>query len=63
MYVFAGTGATATLLITTAAKESGFGSLLTIGLAYALGIACKSLSCPSILGIRRNETLNIPYPL
>ena len=43
IYVFSGVGASATLLITTAAKQSGFGSLLTIGFAYALGISCESL--------------------
>ncbi|GAA5823546.1 hypothetical protein JCM5353_006300 [Sporobolomyces roseus] len=39
IYVFCGVGASATLLITTAAKLTGFGSLLTIGFAYALGIS------------------------
>lgn len=40
IYVFGGLGATATLLITTAAKEQGFGSLFNVALGYALSIAC-----------------------
>ncbi|TNY17268.1 aquaporin-like protein [Rhodotorula diobovata] len=38
-YVFSGVGATATFFVTSAAKEEGYGSLLTVGLAYAFGIA------------------------
>ncbi|GJN91312.1 hypothetical protein Rhopal_004331-T1 [Rhodotorula paludigena] len=39
IYVFGGLGATATLVITTAAKEQGFGSLFNVALGYALSIA------------------------
>ncbi|GAA5936349.1 hypothetical protein JCM3775_006474 [Rhodotorula graminis] len=38
-YVFAGIGASAAFLVTTAAQEPGYGSLLTIAFAYAFGIA------------------------
>ncbi|GAA5914039.1 hypothetical protein JCM5296_003839 [Sporobolomyces johnsonii] len=38
-YVFPGIGASAAFMVTSAAKETGYGSLLTIGLGYALGIA------------------------
>ncbi|BGP17094.1 hypothetical protein JCM10213v2_005103 [Rhodosporidiobolus nylandii] len=38
-YVYAGVGASTAFLVTTAAKVSGYGSLLTIALAYAMGIA------------------------
>lgn len=53
-YVFSGVGATATFFVTSAAKEEGYGSLLTVGLAYAFGIACAPLSpllapAPSVL--------------
>lgn len=42
MYVFPGLGASAAFLVTTVAKEAGFGQLLNIGIAYALGIVCAS---------------------
>ncbi|GAA5852223.1 hypothetical protein JCM9279_006938 [Rhodotorula babjevae] len=38
-YVFSGIGASAAFLVTTAANEPGYGSLLTIAFAYAFGIA------------------------
>ncbi|KAG8998602.1 hypothetical protein FRB94_001380 [Tulasnella sp. JGI-2019a] len=38
-YVYCGMGASAAFFVTTAAKETGFGSLFTIGWAYGLGIA------------------------
>jgi len=39
LYVYCGVGASAAFFVTTAAKETGFGSLFTIGFSYALGIA------------------------
>ncbi|KAG8857961.1 hypothetical protein FRB96_005452 [Tulasnella sp. 330] len=37
-YVYCGVGASAAFFVTSAAKQSGFGSLFTIGWSYALGI-------------------------
>ncbi|GAA6018737.1 hypothetical protein JCM11491_003430 [Sporobolomyces phaffii] len=63
IYVFAGVGASATLLITTAAKEAGFGSLLTIGFAYALGIAFAIVCCAGTSGGHLSPSFTIAFCL
>ncbi|GAA5910359.1 uncharacterized protein JCM6883_002979 [Sporobolomyces salmoneus] len=63
MYVFCGVGASATLLITTAAKETGFGSLLTIGFAYALGIAFAIVCCAGTSGGHLSPSFTIAFCL
>lgn len=55
MYVFPGLGASAAFLVTTVAKEPGFGALLNIGIAYALGIVC-ALCFPASLHSFRGLT-------
>lgn len=39
-----GIGATVAFYVSSAAKETGFGSLLTIGFAYGAGI-CLAITC------------------
>ncbi|GAA5994908.1 hypothetical protein JCM5350_006609 [Sporobolomyces pararoseus] len=63
IYCFAGIGASATLLITTAAKEAGFGSLLTIGFAYALGIAFAIVCCAGTSGGHLSPSFTIAFVL
>ncbi|GAA5948675.1 hypothetical protein JCM3765_004970 [Sporobolomyces pararoseus] len=63
VYVMLGTGATATLLITTAAKEAGFGSLFTIGFAYALGIAFAIVTCAGTSGGHLSPSFTVAFVL
>ncbi|GAA5929146.1 uncharacterized protein JCM15063_004065 [Sporobolomyces koalae] len=63
VYVFAGVGASATLLITSAAKLSGFGSLLTIGLAYALGISFAIIISAGTSGGHLSPSFTIAFCL
>ncbi|GAA6058919.1 hypothetical protein JCM10212_002871 [Sporobolomyces blumeae] len=63
IYVFCGIGASASLLITTAAKETGFGSLLTIGFAYALGIAFAIIVAAGTSGGHLSPSFTIAFCL
>jgi len=38
IYTYCGTGATASFMVSTVAKQAGYGDLLTIGFSYGLGI-------------------------
>jgi glycerol uptake facilitator-like aquaporin len=50
-YVYCGAGATAALFMSVASKEgSGFGSLLTVGLGYAVGIIIAILIAGPVSG-------------
>lgn len=63
VYVFCGVGASATLLITTAGKVENFGSLLTIGFAYALGIAFAIVCCAGTSGGHLSPSFTIAFCL
>ncbi|GAA5853017.1 hypothetical protein JCM8547_004770 [Rhodosporidiobolus lusitaniae] len=63
MYVYAGVGASTAFLVTTAAKVSGYGSLLTIALAYAFGIAFAIIVAAPTSGGHLSPSFTIAFTL
>ncbi|KAK4704391.1 hypothetical protein P7C70_g1825, partial [Phenoliferia sp. Uapishka_3] len=62
-YVFAGVGATASFFVTSAAGVEGYGSLLTIGLAYGMGIAFAIIVAAPVSGGHLNPSFTIVFYL
>ncbi|GAA6018240.1 hypothetical protein JCM10207_002879 [Rhodosporidiobolus poonsookiae] len=63
MYVFPGVGATVTFLVTTVAKETGFGSMQTIALCYAFGIAFAIIVAAPTSGGHLSPSFTIAFML
>ncbi|GAA6034515.1 hypothetical protein JCM8097_005369 [Rhodosporidiobolus ruineniae] len=62
-YVYSGVGASVAFLVTTAAKISGYGSLLTIALAYAFGIAFAIIVAAPTSGGHLSPSFTIAFTL
>ncbi|GAA6056076.1 hypothetical protein JCM3770_001954 [Rhodotorula araucariae] len=62
-YVFSGVGATAAFMVTSAAKEQGYGSMLTIGLAYAFGIAFAIIVAAPTSGGHLSPSFTIAFTI
>ncbi|SCV69969.1 BQ2448_1363 [Microbotryum intermedium] len=60
-YVFFGLGASAAFFLSTVAKESGFGSLLTIGFAYGGGIVFALITVCSTSGGHLSPSYTIAF--
>lgn len=62
-YTYAGIAATASLTLATAADEPAFGSLLTIGFAYAIGIAFALITSATTSGGHFNPAVTICFSI
>jgi len=62
-YVYCGVGATAAFNIGNLAKEQGIGSLLTVGLGYAIGIVTAITICSSVSGGHFNPCVSIAFAI
>lgn len=61
MYVYAGLGASAAFFITSVAKEEGYGSLLTVGVCYGLGIAFGVIISSAVSGGHLSPCFTIAF--
>lgn len=62
-YTYAGVGATAALVITTAAQEENLGGLLNVAIAYGFGIAFAIITAASTSGGHFNPCVTIAFCL
>ncbi|OBZ67054.1 Glycerol uptake facilitator protein [Grifola frondosa] len=62
-YVYAGVGATVPFLLGSVAGAPALGSIFTIGVAYALGIALALIVCSSTSGGHFNPAVTIAFTL
>lgn len=62
-YTFPGVGATVSFMVSTIAKESGYGDVLTIGFAYGLGIAFAILVSAPTSGGHLSPAYTISFAL
>ncbi|CAE6438370.1 unnamed protein product [Rhizoctonia solani] len=62
-YTYAGVGATAALVITTAAHEENLGGLLNVAIAYGFGIAFAIITAASTSGGHFNPCVTIAFCL
>lgn len=63
MYVFAGVGASASFFVSSAANQAGFGSLQTIGLCYAFGIAFAIIIAAPVSGGHLSPSFTVCFVL
>ncbi|KAK9898985.1 aquaporin-like protein [Cystobasidium minutum MCA 4210] len=63
IYCYGGMGSTAAFFVTAAAKEEGFGNLLSVGLCYGLAIALAIVICGPVSGPHLNPCFTIAFAL
>lgn len=63
IYTWAGVGSTVSFFLSTAGKQAGFGDLLTVGFAYALGIAFGIIVAAPVSGGHLHAGFTIAFAL